>query len=171
MGIFNKYPIKELTIHPRVQKDFYKNKPNMESFKFALSYSKNPVCYNGDIFTAKHYREFAAEFPDVSCVMLGRGLLINPGLTNEINNNIKPDKGLLKEFHDKVYSDYKKILSGDTNVLFKMKEIWALMILLFSNHEKYAKKIKKSNSLYDYEEAVSSLFREQEILENIKELI
>lgn len=167
--IFNKYPIEELTIHPRIQKDFYKNKPNLEVFKYALSHSKNPICYNGDIYTIRHYKEFSAEFPDVNCIMLGRGLLINPGLTKEMKNNIKVDKSLLREFHDELYSGYKKILFGDMNVLYKMKEMWFYMIVMFSDNEKYAKKIKKSIRLYDYEDAVASLFREQNLLDDYEE--
>ena len=164
--IFNKYPIEELIIHPRVQKDFYKNKPNLEIFKEALILSKNPVCYNGDIFTVKEYKEFLTDFPSVDTLMLGRGLLANPAMSRYIKNNIKLEKDSLKDFHDKIYEDYKKVLFGDKNVLYKMKELWLYMILDFSNNVKYAKKIKKSERLYDYDEAVSSLFREQDILEN-----
>lgn len=164
--IFNKYPIKELIIHPRIQKDFYKNKPNLKIFKEALSLSRNPVCYNGDIFTVKDYREFADSFPSVSSVMLGRGILVNPGLAKHIKSNIKIEKDMLKEFHDKLYNDYRSVLSGGVNVLFKMKGLWFYMISLFSNNEKYAKKIKKAVRLNDYEEAVNCLFREQDILED-----
>ncbi|MBU3127614.1 tRNA dihydrouridine synthase [Clostridium tagluense] len=164
--IFNKYPIEELIIHPRIQKDFYKNKPNLKIFKEALSLSKNPVCYNGDIFTIKDYKEFSADFPRVDTVMFGRGLLGNPGLISSITNDIKLEKKLLKDFHDKIYEDYKRILFGDRNVLFKMKELWFYMITVFSDNAKYAKKIKKSERLCDYYEAVSSLFREQDVLEN-----
>jgi tRNA-dihydrouridine synthase len=98
--------------------------------------------------------------------MLGRGLLANPGLTNCIKDNTKLDKKLLKDFHDQIYGDYKRILFGDRNILFKMKPLWFYMISVFSNNAKYAKKIKKSERLYDYDEAVSSLFREQEVLEH-----
>lgn len=164
--IFNKYPIEELTIHPRIQKDYYKNKPNMKIFKDALSLCKNPVCYNGDIFSVNDYKGFTNDFQGIETVMIGRGLLANPGLLSDIENNIKLDKELLKEFHDKIYEDYKKVLFGDRTVLFKMKELWFYMMMLFSNNEKYAKKIRKSERLSDYDEAVSSLFREQDILEN-----
>lgn len=164
--IFNKYPIEELIIHPRIQKDFYKNKPNMKVFKDALSLSKNPVCYNGDIFTVKDYKEFSDSFPGVGSVMLGRGVLANPGLISHIKNNVKIKKDLLREFHDKVYNDYKKVLIGDVNVLYKMKGLWFYMISVFSNNEKYAKRIKKAVKLYDYEEAVCCLFREQDVLED-----
>jgi len=162
--IFNKYPMEELIIHPRIQKDFYKNTPNLSIFNEALSASKNPVCYNGDIFTVKHFEEITAKFPSVDTLMLGRGLLANPGLTRDIRNNIKLEKELLKDFHDKLYSDYKDVLFGDRNILFKMKGIWSYMIAVFSQNEKYAKKIKKAQNLFDYEEAVLSLFKEQEVL-------
>ena len=164
--IFNKYPIEELIIHPRTQKDFYKNKPNLKIFKDALILSKNPVCYNGDIFTVKDYKEFSTDFHSVETLMIGRGLLANPGLISDIENNTKLEKKLLKDFHDKIYEDYKKILFGDRNVLFKMKELWFYMMPMFSDNAKYAKKIRKSERLYDYDEAVLSLFREQDILEN-----
>ena len=159
--IFNKYPIEELIIHPRIQKDFYKNKPNLEIFKEALSLSKNPVCYNGDIFTIEDYKKFTENFPSVGTLMIGRGLLANPAMVSEITNNGKLDKNILKEFHDQIYRDYQSILFGDRNVLFKMKEIWTYMIQAFSDNTKYAKKIKKAERLCDYEEAVSSLFKEQ----------
>ncbi|MBC3797503.1 tRNA dihydrouridine synthase [Acetobacterium tundrae] len=162
--IFNKYPLEELIIHPRIQKDFYKNKPNMKIFKEALVLSKNPVCYNGDIFTIKDYQTFSNDFPDVDTLMLGRGLLAHPGLNSDVKSNVKLEKKLLKDFHDKIYEDYKSILCGEKNVLFKMKELWFYMIPVFSDHAKYAKKIKKSKGFYDYDEAVSSLFKEQNIL-------
>ena len=164
--IFNKYPMEELIIHPRIQKDFYKNKPNLKIFKEALNLSKNPICYNGDIFTGNDYKEFSEVFPSVDTLMLGRGLITNPALICNITNNAKLEKTQLKEFHDKIYEDYRIKLYGDKNLLYKMKEIWGYMILSFSDNAKYAKKIKKAERLSDYNEAVSSLFREQNIIEN-----
>lgn len=164
--IFNKYPISELIIHPRIQKDFYKNKPNLEMFKEALILSKNPVCYNGDLFNIQNIQDFTYDFPNVDTLMLGRGLITNPGLIGSVTDGIKMDKQLLKEFHDRIYEDYKKVLFGDRNVLFKMKEIWTYMILMFSDNAKYKKKIKKAEKLCDYEEAVASLFKEQDFLDD-----
>lgn len=164
--IFNKYPMEELIIHPRVQKDFYKNKPNMEAFRAAFARSKNPVCYNGDLFTADDCKRFSVGFPDVGTVMLGRGLLMNPGLVQEILFGIKLEKNLLYDFHQKIYEGYKGILFGERNVLYKMKELWGYMILIFSDNVKHMKRIRKSQNLRDYEEAVSRLFSESDILED-----
>ena len=47
-----------------------------------------------------------------------------------------------------------------------MKELWFYLGFLFTNPEKYVKKIKKAQRLCDYEEAVRTLFREQELAEN-----
>nr|WP_319001298.1 hypothetical protein [Clostridium estertheticum] len=45
------------------------------------------------------------------------------------------------------------------------------MINMFSDNKKHVKKIKKSQNLNDYNEAVLSLFTEQEIIEVLNYLI
>ena len=163
--IYNKYPLEELIIHPRTQKDFYGNKPNLEVFKDGLSLSSNPVCYNGDIFTVDDHNKLIKAFPKVDTVMLGRGILANPGLMNEIKNNTFIDKEVLKDFHDEILYKYIELFNEDRNAIFRMKELWGYMSCIFSDNKKYAKKIKKSQNLSDYNEAVLSLFRDQEIIQ------
>lgn len=162
--IYNKYPLEELIIHPRTRQDFYGNKPNLDIFREALSLSKNPVCYNGDIFTIENYKEFIQAFPNVNAVMLGRGIIANPALVNEIKYDKSIDKKVFKEFHDEIFQKYREIFNEDKNAIFRMKEFWGYMINIFSDNKKYAKKIKKAQKLVDYNEAVESLFREQEII-------
>lgn len=164
--IYNRYPLEELIIHPRVQKDYYKNTPRMEIFRDALALSEHTVCYNGDLFKAEDYHLFMQHFSKVNHVMVGRGLIANPALITHITKGQVLDKSQLKMFHDKLYRDYQGIMSGDRNVLFKMKEMWFYMIHMFSNADKYAKKIRKAQKLDDYEKAVLSLFEEQDILED-----
>lgn len=163
MKIYDKYPMEELIIHPRTRKDFYGNKPNMEMFKDALKSSKNTICYNGDIFSVKDYEKFIEECPSVDRIMIGRGSLANPGLINEIKGKGVVDKNILKEFHDEVCMGYKEILSGDINVLFRMKELWSYMIGMFEDSEKVAKKIKKERMLSEYNVIISRLFAEYNI--------
>lgn len=162
--IFNKYPLEELIIHPRTREDFYKNKPNLDVFKDALSLSVNPICYNGDIFTATDYKKLIETFKEVETVMIGRGILANPGLINEIKEDKTLDKKVLREFHDEVLNNYRELFNEDRNAMFRMKELWGYMIYIFSDNKKYAKKIRKAQNLRDYNQAVSSLFREQEIV-------
>jgi tRNA-dihydrouridine synthase len=164
LTIFNKYPLEELIIHPRIQKDFYKNTPNWNMFREAVQSSRNPVCYNGDLFSVKEYEAFAAAFPQVDTIMLGRGIITNPGLAGELRHEPRLEQKILRDFHDRVYEDYKKAISGEKNVLYRMKEMWLYMIQMFPEPAKYWKKIKKSENFKNYDEAVAGLFREQEIV-------
>ena len=162
--IYNKYPLEELIIHPRTRQDFYGNKPNLEIFKYALSLSKSPVCYNGDIFIVENYNKLVNSFPEVDKVMLGRGVLANPGLIGDIKGNDFITKDTLKAFHDEIFNNYIELFNDDKNAMFRMKELWGYMIYMFTDNKKYAKKIKKAQKVIDYKQAVSSLFMEQEIV-------
>lgn len=163
LEIYNKYKLEELIIHPRTQKDYYKNKPHLKVFSDAVKISKNPVCYNGNIFTVKDYEKFHEDFSQVDTIMLGRGLIANPALIEEILGYSKLTKEKMRKFHDIIYKEYKQIYSGEKNILFRMKELWCYMLFMFCKHEKCGKKIKKSMNLLEYEAAVSGLFRECEL--------
>lgn len=153
LEIFNKYPLEKLIIHPRVQTDFYKNTPNLDVFAQALKNSKNPVCYNGDLFSAEKVTAFARRFPEADSIMMGRGLLVNPAL---LTGSV-PELARLRAFLDKLLMDYGEVLSGERDVLFKMKELWFYLGRLFADGEKYLKKIRKSQRLSEYQSAVNVL--------------
>lgn len=165
LDIYSRYPIKELIIHPRIQADQYRNTPRYEAFQKARKCLRIPLCYNGDLFTITDYGKLIEAFPDTSTFMFGRGLIANPGLVTELRDHKKPGKHTLKAFHDRLYHNYRENMSGDRNVLFRMKELWSFMAPTFTNYEKYAKKIKKAQRLADYDTAVSNLFAEQELKE------
>ena len=162
--IYNKYPLEELIIHPRTREDFYGNTPNLEVFKDALKLSKHSICYNGDIFTLNSYNKIINEFPEVNKVMLGRGILANPGLIGEIKNNEFANKEIIKMFHDEIFEKYTILLNEDKNAMYRMKEVWGYMSHIFTNNKKYYKKIKKAQKAIDYKNAVNSLFIEQDII-------
>ena len=161
MDIYEKYPIKELIIHPRLLKDHYKGKPRLELFRQGKERFSMPVGYNGNLFTKEDYKNFTEQFPQTEIFMFGRGIIANPGLLDEIRDGKAPDKKKLRAFHDCIYSQYQEILSGERNVLFRMKELWNYMAPEFSNYEKPAKKIKKSQNFSDYEAAVNLLFAQE----------
>lgn len=162
--IYNKYPLEELIIHPRTREDFYGNTPNLEVFKDALKLSKHSICYNGDIFTLNSYNKIINEFPKVNKVMLGRGILANPGLIGEIKNNEFANKEIIKMFHDEIFENYTILLNEDKNAMYRMKELWGYMSHIFTNNKKYYKKIKKAQKAIDYKNSVNSLFIEQDII-------
>lgn len=160
MEVFNRYPLHELIIHPRVQKDYYNNTPDWQTFSEALRESRNPLCYNGDISTLADYRRLKAKFPAVNRIMLGRGLLKNPELAEVIKSEREAsftDIKRLRAFHDHLYEGYRQVMSGEKNVLFKMKEFWTYAENLFPEKKKLMKAIKKASHLCDYEQTVREL--------------
>ena len=158
LGIYNQYPLKELIIHPRVQKDFYKNKPNLEVFGEAAKANVCPLCYNGDICTRADAAAIEERFPEVTACMVGRGIIANPGLLGEIRGRGKTSREQLRRFHDRLYEEYRSLNMGDKNVLFKMKEVWCYLGLSFPGCEKQLKQIKKAEKTDRYEEAVDRCF-------------
>lgn len=159
LDIYNKYPMEELIIHPRIQTDFYKNKPDMEMFDYAVSHSSNKLCYNGDITTVEEYRNITESYRNVNtnqvkAVMIGRGFLKNPMLPVKISEGDialgQEDFVRIRKFHDRLLSDYMEEMSGQRPVLFKMKELWAYMGEMFPGNAKLLKKLRKTESLKNY---------------------
>ncbi|MBB5265277.1 tRNA-dihydrouridine synthase [Catenibacillus scindens] len=160
LEIYSQYPMEELIIHPRVREDFYKNNPRTEYFEYAVLESKNPLCYNGNLYTKEDIEKLRKRFPDVERLMCGRGLLTDPGFIWQIQNGGSEVQVCqrIMDFHNTLYQAYREYMSGERNVLFKMKEIWFYMISYFPGNEKAMKKIKKAQRLADYEAAVREVF-------------
>ena len=153
MEVFNRYPMKELTVHPRVRKQFYKGDVFMDSFRYALETSKNPLCYNGNIRTLSELRAFEAEFPRIEAVMIGRGLIGNPGMLTGT------DAKTLEVFHNELLEEYTEVFNGARNAMFRMKENWRHMILMFEDSEKLGKRLRKTTDLGEFRAITAEIFQ------------
>lgn len=162
LAIYENYPMEELIIHPRLQQEGYAGTPHMEAFAEAASRLTCPLCYNGDIISPASLMRLRERFPNLETVMLGRGILQNPALLSQIKSPTSCDAELstLRAFHDTLLSRYREIMSGDTNTLYKMKDLWTFLGRSFSDADRHLKKIKKADSISDYKIAVGNLFRE-----------
>lgn len=158
MPIYNAYPLNEVIIHPRVRRVFYKGMPDLEAFEKALEMCKHSVCYNGDIFSADDYINISKRFPSVDKMMLGRGVIANPGLVREIKTGCKITKEELRQYHDALYAGYLQDLGAETDVLFKMKEVWFYLGTNFRNSEKVIKKICKAKRPDEYKAVLKEIW-------------
>ena len=183
MKIYNQYPVSEVIIHPRTRKEYYKGEPHLDVFSELLAMSKHPVCYNGNLFTARDYEQFRARFPQVERVMIGRGVLADPGLMQRLKSlehaqktgedSDRKENGMeqsgseiyrtgkqeLRAFHDTIFRQYREIFDEDKNAIFHMKELWSYLVHSFEGSEPYAKKLRKTSSLNEYRCEVGNLFR------------
>lgn len=159
LKIYEKYPLEELIIHTRLQKDFYKLPARPHTFSVAHRLGV-PLCYNGDITSPDAQQAVLDIDPQIDRFMLGRGLIANPELIEWLTGGVPShNKDRLQNFLTDICDRYLTEMSGgDRNTLYKMKEIWVYLGKLFPDGEKYLKKIKKSNRLTEYEAAMQTLF-------------
>ncbi len=179
LHIYNDYPLSELIIHPRIQKEFYSGSPHLDAFAEAVKECGHSLCYNGDIWTVEDYIRIKEQFPSVRKFMLGRGLVANPGLIQEIQEyeaaqgDGREGKKLQafeetgkkykswKKYHDRLLEGYLVQMNGDAgNVLFKMKEQWGFMQRHFPEQERLIKKMVKAGKLMEYEALAERFFSE-----------
>lgn len=157
LELYRRYPLTELIVHPRIQKDYYKNTPREQAFAQAQDNSPFPVTYNGDLFSKEDVDAFSRRFPEADWVMLGRGLICNPWLMGGT-----PSKHTLEQFHGELFEGYQQIMFGDGPTLCKMKGVWTYLIQGFTNYGKYQKVIRKTRHLSEYTSTVNALFHNED---------
>ena len=153
LEIYNKYPIKELTIHPRVRKQFYNGCVDMNLFRYAAENSKNPLCYNGDLTSVEQIETLSREFPSVEAVMIGRGLVADPGMLCG-----GTDVKALESFMNELLETYTTEFGGARNAMFRLKENWGLLHPRFEGIDKLWKKLRKTTDLEEYKLITAEIF-------------
>lgn len=153
LEIYNRYPLAELIIHPRVRKDFYKSPIRMEWFRYATKNTKMPLCYNGNLNTLSDIQAFQAEFPQIDSLMLGRGLIGDPGL---LWGPFDPAR--VEAFHDELLETYVEVFGSTRNAMFRMKENWFYLLRRFSPDEKLAKALRKTTDYGEFRAITRQIF-------------
>ena len=162
LAIYGKYPLKELIVHPRLQKEFYEGTPHVEAFRIAQELLPGlPLCYNGDIVSKASFDAVATRLMPVDSIMLGRGALSHPALpmamkaqTPETTPSAE-DLRKFRAFHDEILDGYRELMSGDQPVLFRMKELWIYMGRYLRLTDKQMKQIQKSKRIEDYQSIIA----------------
>ena len=163
LPIFNKFPISELIIHPRIGKQLYKGEADVERFKALIPYINAPLVYNGDIVSEESFNRISNAVQPVNQFMLGRGILANPFLAEQVKNDKASTHDKAERLHNYVidlYEDRLHHAGGSPKVLGRMKELWSYLMISFEEPQVVWRKIKKINALKEYEEAVETIFKE-----------
>lgn len=161
LEIYNRYPVSLLIVHPRVRKAFYTGDVDMASFEMALVKSKNPVCYNGNLSSLEDIRSFSDSHPAVRQIMLGRGLIGDPGMLCPNGTDVKQ----LRAFYDELLEQYTCLFGGSRNAMFRLKEHWRYLLRRFSDSEKLGKRLRKTTDLTEYKAITREIFHTLPLLE------
>jgi tRNA-dihydrouridine synthase len=154
LEVYNRYPIKELTIHPRTRKQFYDGELDMDMFRYALKNSKNPLCFNGELRSNTCICEFSKDFPQIGAVMIGRGLIADPGMLTSGGTT----RETLQAFTEELTQCYIEAFGGARNAMFRMKENWSFLRHRFDGSDRLWKQLRKTTDLNEYRAITSQIF-------------
>lgn len=153
--IFNQYPIKELIIHPRTRKEFYKAPIHMDAFRYAYENAKAPLCYNGDVCCLADIDAIQRQFPRLKHIMIGRGLVGDPGMLTENGTTAQQ----LEAFHRSLTEEYIAAFGSARNAMFRLKENWHHLICRFEGGEKLYKRLRKTTDIDEFTSITTEIFR------------
>ena len=158
LEVYNRYPIAELTIHPRVMRQQYRGEADREAFAKALPECKMPVCYNGDLTTVEQLRALEADFPTVQSLMVGRGIIADPALFRQALGGPAATKEELRGYLDDLYHGYTALFGSAGCAISRMKGHWFYLIHRFDGSERLEKQLRKLREPWEYETVVNQIF-------------
>ena len=158
LEVYNRYPIAELTIHPRVMRQQYRGEADREAFAKALPECRMPVCYNGDLTTAEQLRALEADFPTVQSLMVGRGIIADPALFRQALGGPAATKEELRGYLDDLYQGYTALFGSAGCAISRMKGHWFYLIHRFEGSERLEKQLRKLREPWEYETVVNQIF-------------
>ena len=156
LEVFNRYPIKELTIHPRVRKQFYDGGVHMDWFDYAVEHSSNPLCYNGDILSLADAEALQRKYPQIDAIMIGRGLIADPGMLSG-----GTDAKALEGFMNELMAVYEVEFGGSRNAIFRLKENWGFLHDRFEGCDKLWKRLRKTTDADEFKSISAEIFHTQ----------
>ena len=158
LEVYNRYPIAELTIHPRVMRQQYRGIADREAFAKALPECRMPVCYNGDLTTVEQLRALEADFPTVQSLMVGRGIIADPALFRQALGGPAATKEELRGYLDDLYHGYTALFGSAGCAISRMKGHWFYLIHRFEGSERLEKQLRKLREPWEYETVVNQIF-------------
>jgi len=166
LAMFDRHPLEEIILHPRTGIQMYEGTSDHDAFEKAVQSSGHTFTYNGDITDLPSFQRARDRFPGINRFMIGRGILSNPFLAEEIKKMPKNDTPRivrLKAFHDQLFAEYDKIFSGPAHLTGRMKGFWNYLGPSFSESHKPLKQILKATSIPAYTDRVEAFFDQKNL--------
>ena len=165
LAVYERYPLTALTIHPRVQKQFYRGAVDEAAFAAAYDGSSLPLIFSGDVTTPARAGELAERYPHLAGIALGRGAIADPALFRKIRGGENATREELQSFTRDLYQAYRdfygKNVAGGAErfqAAQRMREIWFYLIHLFEGGEKLGRELRRSKGPVQYEALEAEIF-------------
>jgi tRNA-dihydrouridine synthase len=163
LPVLARYPVRELTLHPRTRRELYRGGVHPETVRRALELLPYPLRYNGNLFTPGGVGRLEAACPGLSGIMVGRGLLADPALAARCQGGCRERRALV-DFHETLAERYLSFMHPDAAVLPKFKELWAYLALLLADGKPW-KRLRKCTRWTEFHSLALDLLQNAALLE------
>lgn len=102
----------------------------MACYEAACSSGMENLVFNGDLFTLKEIYHIIARYPKTTGIMLGRGLVAQPGLARELQGGTSLTKAEIIHFHDRLVEEFSKQYQDDI-VFMKLRVVMKHLVCCF----------------------------------------
>lgn len=157
----NQYPLDFLVIHPRLGIQQYEGEVDLDSFETMILNSNQKIVYSGDINNLNTFQNLQKRFPQIQNWMLGRGVLRDPFLVEELKMGISlNDEQKLIRFKSYYYELQQSLfqLKSEQDSLPKLKELWKYFAQFFQLTEKELLSILRINHIQEFKEFTEIAF-------------
>lgn len=156
VDILNDMPLQHITIHPRTSVQQYSGDLHLNEFERLSEALDHKIIFNGEITKPEDISTLRDKYPELSGVMVGRGLIYRPTIFAEWLSGKDYSKDDLMDsafiLHRKLLDFYSETLCGDAQILSKIKPFTEYLSPYIER--KHLKKLIKAHSLRDYRESL-----------------
>lgn len=162
LPLINHLPIKELIIHFRLGIDQYKGEVRWDEMEPIKASTHFNIVGNGDILSPQEFDVLQTKFPLITDWMIGRGILINPLLAQEING-LKPtwDERIenYKSMHKRLMELMIEENVEENRFMNTMKSFWQYHSQFYDGGRKINKEIAKTKNSLTYNALVANIWK------------
>lgn len=166
MEVFNDYPLQSLVIHPRIGVQMYDGAMHLETLDAAVGRIKYPWVFSGDITDRESFLATRKRYPTAAGWMLGRGLLANPFLAEQIMlaATTTPDekhRDTLINFYNDLIQELAAKGRSSLAQLGKKKDYWWYFVHWFTDSDQLFDRLSHINDPIAFDDEAGRILAHQ----------
>lgn len=149
--VLNDFELESVILHPRIGTQMYDGQADLAAFAAAASAIRHKMVYNGDINGPASFTRIKHRLAAINSFMLGRYLLVNPFLAEELRGAVIAEaaqKERFCAFYAALFEAYQAKVPQPKHLMDRMKAYWSYFAAGFApESRKMIKKIQRAQTL------------------------
>ena len=152
--VLNAFELAGVILHPRLGVQMYGGEADADAFAEVAAQLRHPTVYNGDINCVAAFERLRRQLPNITTFMLGRYLLVNPFLAEELRGGIitvADRQRRFRAFYADLFALYQAKIAHPKHLMDRMKAYWLYFAAgLDPISRKAVKKIQRAQTLENF---------------------